>query len=153
ADERHAAGCDERMLRQDDHIVPARGQLDMGALGSQHDPPRSDEPRGRPRQPVRPLMPAQAEAEDDCERYEEGTADAISHRGDSRLPSLSVVVTTFNRCAGLRDALAPLLADRNACEVIVVDDGSGDGTRELLLELAARNRTLRPLSVPNGGEL
>src|SRR5258707_10281865 len=79
---------------------------------------------------------------------------------------LSVVIPTYNRCASLRrllDALARQTLSADRFEVIVVDDGSSDGTRELLRTLktpyalvsieqpnqgpgAARNRGVRAAS-------
>ncbi len=47
-------------------------------------------------------------------------------------PAASIVVPTRNRKAALRDALQSALAQRASVEVIVVDDGSTDGTSEMV---------------------
>jgi glycosyltransferase involved in cell wall biosynthesis len=70
--------------------------------------------------------------------------------GPSR-PSISVVIPTFNRRAYLPDTLAPLLAEPDALEVVVVVDGSQDGSYELLQEVARENPRLRPLLIENRG--
>lgn len=67
------------------------------------------------------------------------------------LPTVSVVVTTHDRCGLLADHLPVLLADPAATEVVVVDDGSTDDTPQLLAELAATHPNLRPVRIPNSG--
>ena len=49
----------------------------------------------------------------------------------------SVVIPTRDRCVSLLRSLEPLLRDRTAAQVIVVDDGSIDATAERLRALAA----------------
>jgi glycosyltransferase involved in cell wall biosynthesis len=58
---------------------------------------------------------------------------------------VSVIIPTFNRRAMVREAVASVCAQRSAeCEIIVVDDGSTDGTAEALTaEFAQRVRVLR----------
>jgi glycosyltransferase involved in cell wall biosynthesis len=58
------------------------------------------------------------------------------------MPRLSIVIPAYNECATVRELLlrvteAPLPGGVER-ELVVVDDGSTDGTRELLRELAAR---------------
>lgn len=67
------------------------------------------------------------------------------------LPSVSVVMATYNRAHRLRDVIAPLQADRATSEIVVVVDGSEDGSFELLQELAASDARIKPILVPNGG--
>jgi len=72
---------------------------------------------------------------------------------DRPLPSVSVVVPTYQRRAQLDAALGELLDRTAPAEVVVVDDGSTDGTAELLEDRAAAEPRLRPLRVPNGGPM
>jgi glycosyltransferase involved in cell wall biosynthesis len=67
--------------------------------------------------------------------------------------TVSVVMATYNRRALLGDVLAPLLDDPAASEVIVVVDGCDDGSIEYLRERAAGEPRLRPILVPNGGQV
>ncbi len=65
------------------------------------------------------------------------------HGEQPALPLMSVVVPTCGRPALLRRCLTALLAQDlapEAFEVIVVDDGQGDATRQLVAELAQRSR-------------
>ncbi len=74
----------------------------------------------------------------------------LFHEG---LPSTSVVMPTYNRRSGLREVVLPLLADPFPKEIIVVVNGSEDGSMELLEELARGDERLRPLWIPNAGEM
>lgn len=57
--------------------------------------------------------------------------------------NVSVIIPTYNYARFLREAIDSALAQtRPALEVIVVDDGSTDGTRELLAEYGERIRVL-----------
>ncbi|CAA9525672.1 MAG: hypothetical protein AVDCRST_MAG79-496, partial [uncultured Thermoleophilia bacterium] len=49
---------------------------------------------------------------------------------------LSVIIPTRDRCSMLMEALPPLLQDPGVGEVVVVDDGSTDGTSAALDDLA-----------------
>jgi GT2 family glycosyltransferase len=69
-----------------------------------------------------------------------------------RLPSVSVVMPTYNRRALLPRVVEPLLADRGASEVVIVVDGCVDGSIEWLRERAAADERLRPLFISNRGE-
>ena len=51
------------------------------------------------------------------------------------VPTLSVVVPVFNEAATVRELLRRVLASPVDKEVVVVDDGSSDGTREILAGL------------------
>ena len=47
----------------------------------------------------------------------------------------SIVITTYNRLSLLQRAVASALAQTESCEIIVVDDGSSDGTSTYLHDL------------------
>jgi glycosyltransferase involved in cell wall biosynthesis len=67
-------------------------------------------------------------------------------RDAGRVPDLSVVMAVFNGEDFLRPALDSLLAQTFAdFELIVVDDGSTDGTWEIVSGYAARDRRIVPL--------
>ena len=58
-----------------------------------------------------------------------------------RGPEVSIVVPVFNERATIEELLRQVQAIELEKEIIVVDDGSTDGTREVLMELAARWET------------
>ena len=65
---------------------------------------------------------------------------------------MSVVVVSFQRRQRLADTLKEtLVTARDALEIVVVDDGSTDGTAEMLERLAGTDARLRPVTIPNGG--
>lgn len=78
-------------------------------------------------------------------------------RPDAFVPAVrtSVVIPTFNRLVDLRRTLAALESDRAGLpfgvEIVVVDDGSADGTSSFLAEWAARTPGARTLSQENSG--
>jgi GT2 family glycosyltransferase len=59
---------------------------------------------------------------------------------------------TYNRRALLPRVLAPLIEDPAATEVVIVVDGSEDGSFEYLSELAASHPKLRPIKIENRGK-
>jgi glycosyltransferase involved in cell wall biosynthesis len=59
------------------------------------------------------------------------------------VPCLSVVVPAFNEAATIAEVIRAVLAQSLVQELIVVDDGSGDGTWEALQPLAKQNRRIR----------
>jgi glycosyltransferase involved in cell wall biosynthesis len=65
--------------------------------------------------------------------------------------TLSVVMATYNRRDRLPEVLRPLLDDPAAQEIVVVVDGSPDGSIEYLRELAGREPRLRPIWIVNSG--
>ena len=69
-----------------------------------------------------------------------------------QLPRVSVVVPAYDVERFLPEALDSLLAQRGVdLEVVVVDDGSPDGSGEIADGYAARDDRVRVLHVPNGG--
>lgn len=67
-------------------------------------------------------------------------------------PTVSVVIPTYNRCAALVGALRPLLDAHDALEIIVVVDGSQDGSAALLSRQARDHARVRPLIIDNVGD-
>jgi glycosyltransferase involved in cell wall biosynthesis len=72
--------------------------------------------------------------------------------GDGPLPTVSVVIPTRNRRQRIERTVRALLADPAATEVVVVDDGSTDGTTGLLEALAVDEPRLRSLRTPPRGQ-
>lgn len=66
-------------------------------------------------------------------------------------PPVSVVIPTHNRRDRLSAALEPLIADPAAHEILVVVDGSTDGTEELVDRLARDEPRLRAVVIENRG--
>ncbi len=56
-------------------------------------------------------------------------------------PKLSVVVPVYNERATIERILELIQAVEIEKEIVIVDDGSTDGTREFLIELAAQSRS------------
>lgn len=71
--------------------------------------------------------------------------------GAGALPTVSVVVPTYRRREGLQAAVDALLGDPGTTELVVVVDGSPDGSMELLEQTAARDARLRPVWQENAG--
>ncbi len=67
------------------------------------------------------------------------------------LPTVSAVVPTYRRRDGLAAAVAALLGDPGTTELVVVVDGSDDGSLELLQGLAEHEPRLRPVWQDNAG--
>jgi len=65
---------------------------------------------------------------------------------------VSIVVPTYNRLRVLRETIHSYLDQPRMGEVVVVDDGGGDGTFAWLSALAREHPSLKPVRVePNGG--
>lgn len=65
---------------------------------------------------------------------------------------VSVVAPTYNRRDRLEGWVEAVLADPDVDELVVVVDGSADGSFELLESLAGRDARLVPVLVDNGGQ-
>jgi glycosyltransferase involved in cell wall biosynthesis len=73
---------------------------------------------------------------------------------DMNLPFIDIVVPTFNRVAMLDGVVSSLLHQTYPAErylIIVVDDGSSDGTWTALKELAGRHVNVRALNIAHAG--
>jgi glycosyltransferase involved in cell wall biosynthesis len=67
-------------------------------------------------------------------------------------PKVSVVIPAYNVCAYLEEALKSLERQSfQAFEAIVVDDGSTDGTVNLVQQFCQRDSRFRLFTKPNGG--
>ena len=67
-------------------------------------------------------------------------------------PEVSVIMAAYNAVRFINDAVGSVLAqDFPALELIVVDDGSGDGTGDRLVALAARDVRMRVVRQDNAG--
>jgi GT2 family glycosyltransferase len=66
--------------------------------------------------------------------------------------AVSVVIPSYNRREQLLRTLSPLLRDPDTHEIVVVIDGGTDGSLEAVEALAAGDRRVRALAVPNGGQ-
>jgi len=72
--------------------------------------------------------------------------------GTGAAPLVSVVMPAYNAAAYLGDAVESVLAQTlRDFELIVVDDGSTDGTAAIARRFAATDRRVRVVSRPNGG--
>jgi glycosyltransferase involved in cell wall biosynthesis len=67
------------------------------------------------------------------------------------LPTVSVVIPTYNDSPILPATLAPLLDDPATNEVVVVVDGSTDGSYEVLQAMVEQDDRLRPFFIENRG--
>ena len=67
-------------------------------------------------------------------------------------PSVSVVVPCYNVAGYLPETLDSLLAQTlTNLEIICVNDGSTDGTKDVILEYASRDGRIILVDRPNGG--
>jgi glycosyltransferase involved in cell wall biosynthesis len=64
---------------------------------------------------------------------------------------VSVVIPTYNDRVVIGETVAALLADSGTTEIVVVVDGSDDGSYELLCHLAEHDPRLRPFWIENRG--
>ena len=68
------------------------------------------------------------------------------------MPLISVIVPVYNGEQFLRPCLESILSqDTATLEILVVDDGSTDGTWPLLQQMAERDSRIRPIHQANGG--
>jgi glycosyltransferase involved in cell wall biosynthesis len=69
------------------------------------------------------------------------------------MQQLSVLIPTYNDASLLPETLAPLLRDPATGEVLVVVDGSCDGSYKLLTDIARRDDRVRPFWIENRGHV
>lgn len=70
----------------------------------------------------------------------------------SSMPIVSVIIATYNRAAYLKEAIESVLAQTyHDWELIIVNDGSTDSTRDLIDRYADQERRMRVLHQPNQG--
>jgi glycosyltransferase involved in cell wall biosynthesis len=72
-------------------------------------------------------------------------------KGESAPQSVSVVIPTYNRRERLPAVLEPLIQDPGASEIVVVVDGSTDGTTALLEGIGREEPRLRSVVIENRG--
>jgi len=66
---------------------------------------------------------------------------------------VSVLIPCFNEAAVIESSVHRVLASRETClEVIVIDDGSSDGTSTVVEQAFAGDPRVRLLTLPNGGK-
>jgi glycosyltransferase involved in cell wall biosynthesis len=56
---------------------------------------------------------------------------------------LSVIIPTYNECGTIEEVVRAVLAVERADEIIIVDDGSTDGTRDLYAKVAALDECIQ----------
>lgn len=71
---------------------------------------------------------------------------------ESTVGLVSVVIPTYNRKSSINEVLTPLLNDPGVGEIVIVDDGSTDGTTEFLSQWAKDERRIRLLTQENAGQ-
>jgi glycosyltransferase involved in cell wall biosynthesis len=73
--------------------------------------------------------------------------------GRATPPSVSVVIPTHNRAGRIEETVAPLLAQPETYELVVVVDGSEDDSLAVLERVARDDARLRPLAIENRGAM
>jgi glycosyltransferase involved in cell wall biosynthesis len=76
----------------------------------------------------------------------------LSSAGSGPAPSVSVVMPAYNASRTIEDSIFSVLGQSlRDIELIVVDDGSSDGTPDLVRELAAMDQRVRLVAQQNAG--
>jgi glycosyltransferase involved in cell wall biosynthesis len=92
--------------------------------------------------PIHPLRSTE------CHIHKAESADGREHKRET-IMKVSVVMPVYNERATLGQIVERVLSVPMAVELICVDDGSTDGSREILGELAARHAGMRVLLQPS----
>jgi glycosyltransferase involved in cell wall biosynthesis len=70
----------------------------------------------------------------------------------TEIPSTSVIITCYNYEKWVGSAIQSVLEQTvPAKEIIVIDDGSTDGSAAIIMEMAGKNKTVIPIIKENGG--
>lgn len=68
------------------------------------------------------------------------------------LPLITVIVPVYNGAAYIRECILSIMnQDYENLEIILVDDGSGDNSLQILREYAGKDRRIRVIAKENGG--
>ena len=65
---------------------------------------------------------------------------------------LSVLIPVYNEKNTIREIIKRVQATKRATEIVIVDDGSQDGTRDILAELDGKGGVRVILHEKNGGK-
>ncbi len=74
--------------------------------------------------------------------------DMADEHDKNPLPKISCVIPVFNGKLDLRRAVDSVLRHTSDCEVVLVDDGSTDGTTELVLDITRSEPRVVPVLLP-----
>jgi GT2 family glycosyltransferase len=124
----------------DSKLVLTRLLQDAGVSVRLHRPkpfPRSMVLEPMSRQPVK-LAPATLHAANN------DPISTVEPADEKSVANASIIMVTFDNLVISRLSLETLLAYTGDCEIVVVDNGSSDGTVGYLKELSARNPRVRP---------
>jgi peptidoglycan-N-acetylglucosamine deacetylase len=77
----------------------------------------------------------------------------LSGAGEGYAPFVTVIVPAYNEAVVIKNTLSSLLASQyESYEIIVVDDGSTDGTSEVVRESFSDNKRVRLFTAANAGK-